>query len=94
MSIPRRAPSDCLTATMEEEQRIAWPDMVRLGTLPPGRSLESEAAVLPYTFTSDYRLEGNEVVIRRKLVSSNPALQALLREIALEYDTVLSYAPR
>lgn len=104
MDIPRRAPFDCLAATMEEEQRITWPDTVRPGALPPGRSLVSEDAALPYTFTSDYRLEGNEVVIQRKLLmapasrscppSSNAALQALLREIALEYDTVLSYTPR
>ncbi|MFT3760111.1 DUF3857 domain-containing protein [Thauera sp.] len=104
MDIPRRAPFDCLAATMEEEQRITWPDTVRPGALPPGRSLVSEDAALPYTFTSDYRLEGNEVVIQRKLVvapasrscppSSNTALQALLREIALEYDTLLRYTPR
>jgi hypothetical protein len=60
--------------------------------------------VLPYTFTSDFALEGGEVVFRRKLVvdtaspvcppASYDALQALAREIAFEYDAALGYAPR
>lgn len=104
MDSARRVPFMCPATTMTEEQRIKWPDKVQLGALPRSRRLVSEDAVLPYTFTSDYALEGGEVVIRRKLVvdtaspvcppASNAALQALAREIAFEYDAALGYAPR
>ncbi|MFT3760105.1 DUF3857 domain-containing transglutaminase family protein [Thauera sp.] len=105
MDSTRRAPFMCPATTMIEEQRITWPDSIKLGALPPNRRLVSEDAALPYIFTSNYALEGKgEVVIRRKLVvetaspvcppASNAALQALAREIAFEYDAALSYAPR
>lgn len=105
MGTPRRVSFLCPATAVAEEQRITWPATVRIGNLPAGRRLVSEDGDLPYVFTSDYALAGeDEVIVRRTLVvntvsstcppSSHTALQALAREIALEYDTALNYVPR
>lgn len=101
----RSSPFLCFASRVEEEQHVSLPGKLRAAALPSGRRIESRDPLLPYTFESSYReADDGGFVIYRKLETSPPgsvcnpstfpALQALLREIALDYEQSLPYAPR
>lgn len=105
LGTPRRAPFLCPAITMSETQHIDLPATLDITVLPTGRQLTSDDPIFPYAFTTTYEQQPNgRVEIRRQLVIDTPsarcgpeqhrAQMALAREIALEYDGMLSFAPR
>lgn len=100
----RRSPYLCFASRVEETQHFQLPTELHVTALPLDRSIDSSDPALPYRFSSSYTRGDNGSVIAKRILefspagvvcdaSTFPALLALLREIALDYQQALAYAP-